>query len=89
MIDPRMSWAATRADLWLRPRPGTDGALALGLLNVIINENLYDKEFVEKWTHGFDELKQRVQEYPVQKVSQITWVPAEDIVKAARRKIPQ
>jgi anaerobic selenocysteine-containing dehydrogenase len=83
-VDPRFTWAASRAEIWLQVRPGTDGALAMGLLNVIINENLYDKDFVEKWTHGFDQLKERVQDYPPQKVSEITWAPAERIVKAAR-----
>ena len=58
--------------------------LALGMLNVIIKENLYDKAFVEKWTYGFHELEKRVEEYPVDKVSQITWVPADKIVQAAR-----
>lgn len=83
VIDPRCTWVASRADLWLRLRPGTDGALALGMLNVIINEGLYDKEFVDKWTYGFDELKERVQQYPPEKVSEITWIPKEDIIKAA------
>lgn len=51
-IDPRLSWFASRAEKWLQLRPGTDGALAMGFLNVIINEGLYDKEFVEKWTNA-------------------------------------
>jgi anaerobic selenocysteine-containing dehydrogenase len=51
-IDPRLSWFASRAEKWLRLRPGTDGALAMGFLNVIINEGLYDESFVEKWTNG-------------------------------------
>ena len=63
VVDPVCSWEASRAEIWLQVRPGTDGALALGLLNVIINENLYNKEFVEKWTYGFDKLKERVQQY--------------------------
>jgi anaerobic selenocysteine-containing dehydrogenase len=84
VIDPVCSWEASRAELWLQIRPGTDGALALGMLNVIINENLYDKDFVEKWTYGFAELKQRVQEYPPEKVETITWVPKEKIIQAAR-----
>jgi anaerobic selenocysteine-containing dehydrogenase len=84
VIDPVNSWEASRAKLWLQIRPGTDGAMALGLLNVIINEQLYDKEFVEKWTYGFDKLKERVQEYPPDVVEQITWVPKEKIIKAAR-----
>ena len=51
-IDPRLSWFASRAKTWLRLRAGTDGALARGFLNVILNEDLYDHEFVEKWTNG-------------------------------------
>ncbi len=84
VIDPRQSWSASRSEMWLRIRPGTDGALALGLLHVIINEKLYDAEFVEKWTYGFDQLKERVQKYTPQTVSEITWIPGDQIVKAAR-----
>lgn len=84
VIDPVYTWIASKADVWLQIRPGTDGALALGLLNVIINENIYDREFVEKWTYGFDKLKERAQEYPPDKVSQITWIPKEKIIEAAR-----
>ncbi|MBU2499122.1 MAG: molybdopterin-dependent oxidoreductase [Proteobacteria bacterium] len=51
-IDPRLSWFASRAKVWLQLRPGTDAALAMGLLNVIIHENLFEKEFVEKWTNA-------------------------------------
>jgi anaerobic selenocysteine-containing dehydrogenase len=51
-VDPRLTWFASRAEKWLRLRPGTDGALAMGFLNVIINEGLYDKNFVEKWTNA-------------------------------------
>ncbi len=84
VIDPRVGWIATRAEIHLQIRPGTDGALALGMLNVIINEGLYDKEFVDKWTFGFDELKKRVQDYPPDKVADITGVSQEEIIKAAR-----
>ncbi|MBR3689777.1 MAG: molybdopterin-dependent oxidoreductase, partial [Eggerthellaceae bacterium] len=84
VIDPRCSEVAQQADLWLQIRPGTDAALALGFLNVIINEDLYDHEFVEEWCIGFDELKERVQEYPPEKVSEITWIPVEKIIQAAR-----
>ncbi|UCG67072.1 MAG: molybdopterin-dependent oxidoreductase [Deltaproteobacteria bacterium] len=84
VVDPRRTWIATRAKEWLQIRPGTDAALALSMLNVIINENLYDEAFVEKWTHGFDELRQRVQEYPPEKVAKITWIPREQIIEAAR-----
>ena len=84
VIDPRSTWFSSRADVHLQNRPGTDGAIALGMLNVIINEGIYDKDFVEKWCYGFDELKERVQEYPPEKVEEITWVPADLIRKAAR-----
>jgi len=83
VVDPRRTEIASMANIHLQLRPGTDGALALGLLNVIINEQLYDKEFVEKWTVGFDGLKKLVQEYPPEKVEQITWVPATKVREAA------
>lgn len=84
VVDARFTATASKADIWLQPRPGTDAALALGMLHVIVNENLYDKEFVEKWCVGFSELRQRVQEYPPEKAAEITWVPAEDIRRVAR-----
>jgi len=84
VIDPRVTWLASRAKVHLQLRPGTDGALALGMLHVIINEKLYDKEFVEKWTFGFDKLKERVQDYPPGKVAEITWLREKDIIEAAR-----
>ena len=157
-IDPRLSWFASRAEKWLRLRPGTDGALAMGFLNVIVNEELYDQEFVERWTNSpflvrgdtgkllrasdlaeagspddfvawdtagdkpviwesgnveyhpadahpalegsfdikllsgkvvtcktvWDIFRDRVNEYPIERVSEITWVPEKDIADAAR-----
>ena len=84
VVDPRPTEYVKKADLWLQIRPATDDALALGMLHVIINEGLYDKQFVEDWTFGFEELKTHVQNYPPDKMSEITWVPAKDIVSAAR-----
>jgi anaerobic selenocysteine-containing dehydrogenase len=84
VIDPRLTWVASRAKIWLQLRPGTDAAVALGMLNIIINEKLYDKDFVENWTDGFDLLKERVQEYPPEKVEEISWVPKEKLIAAAR-----
>lgn len=84
VIDPRPIEVAKKADIWLRVRPGTDMALALGMMNVIIKENLYDKEFVEKWTYGFDKLARHVEKYPPAKVAEITWVDEVDINEAAR-----
>jgi len=84
VIDPRKTRTADIADIWLPIRPGTDGALVMGWMNVIINEGLYDKEFVEKWAYGFDKLSERVQEYPPQRVAEITGVPEEQITASAR-----
>ncbi len=84
MIDPRRTEDAEKADIWLQVRPGTDAALALGMINVIIQEKLYDKDFVEKWCYGFDELSERVAEYPLSRVEEITWVPKEKIRDAVR-----
>jgi len=83
VVDPRLTELASMADLWLQVRPGTDGALALGMLNVIINRGLYDTDFVNKWCYGFDKLAERVKEYTPEKVEKITWVPKEDIISAA------
>ncbi len=84
IIDPRASAYATRATLWLQPRPGSDCALALGMMHIIINEGLWDKEFVEDWSFGFEELKERVKEWTPEKTEEVTWVPKEKIIQAAR-----
>lgn len=84
IVDPRQIDLATRADIWMQVRPGSDLALALGMINVIVNEGLFDKAFVDNWTVGFDELKAHVQDYPPEKVADITWVKAETIREAAR-----
>jgi anaerobic selenocysteine-containing dehydrogenase len=84
VIDPRVTAYAEEADFHAQLRPGTDGALALGMLNAIINEEFYDAEFVDKWTIGFEELKKFVQDYPPEKVEEITWVSAETIREIAR-----
>jgi len=84
VMDPRSTYWAKRADLYVRPRPGSDCALALGLLNVIITEGLYDQDFVKNWTVGFDKLAGHVKAYPPEKVETITWVPAQAIREIAR-----
>lgn len=83
VIDPRRTPIA-KEGLHLQVRPGTDCALALGMMNVIISDRIYDKEFVEEWTLGFDKLKDHVKPYTPEKVEEITWVPAADIREAAR-----
>jgi len=83
-IDPYRSLTAEKCSEHLAPLPGTDAALALGMMHVIIGENLHDRDYVEKYTLGFAQLKERVREYPPQEVSGITGLPAERIVALAR-----
>ena len=84
VVDPRKTWIAKQAHVFLQLRPGTDDALALAMLNVIIADESYDKAFVEKWTYGFDRLAERVRQYTPEWAQPITWVPAEKIRAAAR-----
>jgi anaerobic selenocysteine-containing dehydrogenase len=84
VIDPRKIPLAEEADIYAQIRPGTDGALALGLLNVIVGEELYDKEFVENWTAGFDKLREHIIRYSPEVIERITWVPAETTRQIAR-----
>ena len=84
VVDPRPIPMAKRADVWLRIRPGTDMALALAMQHVIINEGIYNREFVENYCYGFDKLKEHVQKYTPEWAEGVTSVPREDIVKAAR-----
>jgi len=84
VVDPRFTKLADRSDLWLQIRPGTDAALALGMAHVIVEEGLYDKEFVRRWVHGWKQFIERVESYPPGKVSEITWIPEEKIREAAR-----
>jgi len=84
VVDPRKTQIASRADLWAQVRPGTDAALALAILHVLIEERLYDRDFVEKHTAGFDRLVERVKEYPPDRAAQITWVPENTIRDIAR-----
>jgi anaerobic selenocysteine-containing dehydrogenase len=75
VIDPRKTNLAEKANFWIQLRPGTDLALALGMINIMINEDCYDQDFVDKWTIGFGELKTHIQKYTPEKVEEITWVP--------------
>ena len=83
-IDPRVNWVATRADWHLRLRPGTDTALGMAMLNVIIEEDLYDHDFVDKWCYGFEQLAERVKEMPAEKAAEICDLEANQIREAAR-----
>ncbi|MCC6472723.1 MAG: molybdopterin-dependent oxidoreductase [Burkholderiales bacterium] len=82
-VDPRPTLAAREADLWLRVRPGTDAALALAMIHVIIERGWYDREFVAQWTLGFDALAERAARYAPERVAAICWVDANDIRRAA------
>ncbi|UWG97815.1 molybdopterin-dependent oxidoreductase [Dehalobacter sp. DCM] len=83
-VDPRLTFEAANSEFWLQPRPGTDTALAMAMLNVIINEELYDHDFVENWTFGFEEFAKRIQDMPPAKAAEICGIPEEKIIGAAR-----
>jgi len=84
VLDPRRNENVDSADIWLPLKAGTDAALSLGWLNVIIEEELYDKAFVEKWTTGFEALKERLAEYPLARVAEITGLEETLIRESAR-----
>jgi anaerobic selenocysteine-containing dehydrogenase len=84
VIDPVATRTAKRADWHLRIRPGTDAALALGMINVIIAEGLVDQDYVDKYTVGYDELKERAAQFPPDRVAALTGIPAEDVRTLAR-----
>jgi anaerobic selenocysteine-containing dehydrogenase len=84
VIDPYRTRAAACADWYLPIHPGTDVALALGLMHVIINQGLYDADYIAHHTAGFDQLRARVQHYPPERVAQWTGISAADIEKLAR-----
>jgi len=83
VVDPRKTVLAGRAEHWLPIRPGTDHALALSFLEVLVETNRYDRNFVESWTHGFDALAEHVRQYTPEKVAGVVGVPAADIRTAA------
>ena len=84
VVDPKKTSMASMADLWIRLKPGSDGALAMGMLKVIIEEKLYDQEFVAGWTVGFERLQAEVSTFSLDDVERVTWVPAEKIIEFAR-----
>jgi len=84
VADPREINLVKYATIWLRQKPGTDVALLNGMMNVIISEGLYDRQYVETRTEGFEAMKKVVEKYTPEYASNITGVPAQDIVTAAR-----
>jgi anaerobic selenocysteine-containing dehydrogenase len=85
VVDPRRIAEAEKADMWLPIRPGTDVALMLGWLRIIIEEEFFDRDFVAHWTVGFEDLKSAVADYTPQRVAEITWLTPEQVVESARR----
>ncbi len=84
VIDPVQTALARKADIWLQIKPGHDGLLAMAMINEIIANNLYDAEFVEQYTLGFDELRQVAAQFPVEKVAEQVWLKPEQIRELAR-----
>ena len=84
VVDPRHTEPARQADCWVQLRPGTDAALALGMMHVIIEENLYDREFVEQATSGFEALRERVERFTPEKTAGITGLSEYTVVEIAR-----
>lgn len=83
VADPRLIDLAKLADVFIQQRPGTDVAMLNGMMNIIINENLYAKDFVENHAEGFDEFKKVVEKYTPEKVEKITTIPADKLREAA------
>ena len=83
MIDPLRTYTAEKADEWIGIRPGTDGALGLGMAHVIMEKGLYDMAFADDWMHGLEEFKEYVKGFPPEKVEKITWVKAKKIERLA------
>jgi anaerobic selenocysteine-containing dehydrogenase len=83
-IDPVQTRVGKLADRHFGIYPGSDLALALGMMHVIIGENLYDRDYVDKYTNGFDDLRERVKAYPPDRVEALTGIAKEDVVTLAR-----
>jgi anaerobic selenocysteine-containing dehydrogenase len=84
-IDPIRTRTAAQCDEWIGIRPGTDAALALGIMHVLFEQGMTDAEYIEAHTMGADRLRQRVREYPPERVAQITGVPVETIVSLGEK----
>lgn len=83
VVDPFVGNIASKADLHVRPKPGNDAALALGMMHHMVKEGLYDRDFVDNYTHGFQDLLWEIEKMPVSKAAEIVEVPEDEIKKAA------
>ena len=84
VVDPRKIDLAEIADMWIKIRPGGDGALAMGLLKVVVEEKLYDEDTVTNWTVGFDKLVEELKTFTLEDVERVTFVPKQQIIEFAR-----
>jgi len=84
VIDPRRTMEAEAADLWLQIKPGADLPLMLAWMKVMVEEDLYDREFVERWTVGFPELKKELEGLSLEEAARMTWLTQDQIVRSAR-----
>jgi len=84
VVDPRKTETAVKADIYTTIRPGTDTAFIMGLVNYIIENELFDSDFVSRYTHGFEQLKAAARKYTPKMVEQTTWVHEETLQKIAR-----
>lgn len=84
VVDPQRTDVAKLADLWIRIKPGSDGALAAGILKVIIEEKLYDRDIVASWTIGFERLEEEFSKVSLDEVERLTWVPRRQVEEFAR-----
>ncbi len=84
VIDPVKTPLATKADIWLQIKPGTDGFLAMAMMNWIIKNDLFDHEFVKNYTVGFNYLKKAVEDYSPEHVSKVVQIPTDKMIKAVK-----
>jgi thiosulfate reductase/polysulfide reductase chain A len=84
-VDPRYNKTAAKSNKFMMIKPGTDTALLLAMINYIIVKETYNKEFVENYTHGFEELKEHVRQYTVKWASEVTEIPEKDIIESAQK----
>ena len=84
VIDPYPTRTARAADWHIAIRPGTDSALALGMIHILARDGLYDRDYVERWTHGFEQLRERAAEYPPERVAALTGMTVADVERLAR-----
>ncbi|MCL5236770.1 MAG: molybdopterin-dependent oxidoreductase [Nitrospirae bacterium] len=83
VVDSYVTAVASKADIHLQPLPGTDTALALGMINYLVSSKLHDRDFIERHTHGFEELREAVKEWTLKRTASVTGVPADKIARVA------